>query len=438
MNNTDLKFHPIADLFPLMEGDEFDGLALDIRLHGQLQPIITYQGMILDGRNRYLACKSADVEPLFKEYTGNDPAIFVTSMNIERRHLTPTQRACIGVELMPFYQEDARKRQIAVLKQGDELPVVELIPEREKGRSRDFVAEKVHVNPRYITDATMVKNKSPELYEEMKSGIIHLKEAMREVHKIEREEEQERFAELSKSVTLSDKWNVKTGQIWKLGSHLLMCGDAYNSIDRNAVIAELKIDAVITDPPYGIGYKPEWEKWNGDQSDYKEIIGDDRKFDPSPFLNYPTVLFFGANYFSDVLPVGGWVCWDKRLSETKDAMFGSPFELAWFKTCNTSKKAIMVRVLHGGVINADSQLGNNEKRLHATQKPIAVMAKVIEQLTKVGDIIFDPFSGSGSTLIACQLLKRKCITMEIDTNYAAIILQRFYETTNINPEIIKQ
>lgn len=189
-------------------------------------------------------------------------------------------------------------------------------------------------------------------------------------------------------------------------------------------MADKSVDAVITDPPYGIDYAPDWKKWNGSPSDFSRITNDDKPFDPSPFLNYPTVCLFGANYFSSLLPLGGWACWDKRLDERKDKMIGSPFELAWYKSVNTSAKAMMIRVLHGGVINADSKNGNNEKRHHPTQKPVAVMSRVIEKLTREGDTIFDPFMGSGTTGVAAVQLNRNFIGCEINAEYFAIAEKR--------------
>jgi DNA modification methylase len=230
-----------------------------------------------------------------------------------------------------------------------------------------------------------------------------------------------------------DEWGVKTRQVWTLGRHRVLCGDAYASKATDRFRGGEVVNALITDPPYGIGYKPDWNKWDGSISDFKKIKGDDQDFDPAPFMGYPTVLFFGANYFSQRLPLGGWLCWDKRLDENKDQMFGSPFELAWYRSVNTTKKAIMVRILHGGVVNADSTEGNNEKRLHTTQKPVALMQAVLEALTMPEDVILDPFAGSGSTLFACEATNRSCIAIEIEPDYVAVILQRWYEKTGEKP-----
>lgn len=95
-----MDFHPLAELFPLLEGAEFEVLAEDIRVNGLLEPIVLHpDGSILDGRNRYRACEAAGVEPHFRTFSGNDPHAFVISANIKRRHLNETQRAMIAAKL---------------------------------------------------------------------------------------------------------------------------------------------------------------------------------------------------------------------------------------------------------------------------------------------------------------------------------------------------
>jgi ParB-like chromosome segregation protein Spo0J len=97
-------FHPLADIFPLMEGDEFEQLVADIKAHGQHARIVLKDGMILDGRNRYLACLAAGIEPMFacKAYSDQitDPAIYVVSANIRRRHLNREQRGELIIKII--------------------------------------------------------------------------------------------------------------------------------------------------------------------------------------------------------------------------------------------------------------------------------------------------------------------------------------------------
>lgn len=87
-----LDFHPVANIFPLMTGAEYDALVSDIAEHGQAEPIWLCDGMILDGRNRYRACLELGLVPDVREYSGDDPQAFVVSLNLHRRHLTREQR----------------------------------------------------------------------------------------------------------------------------------------------------------------------------------------------------------------------------------------------------------------------------------------------------------------------------------------------------------
>jgi N6-adenosine-specific RNA methylase IME4 len=96
---ADIKPHPLADLFPLMDGSEYQALVEDIRVRGLISPIVMLDDMILDGRNRYRACIDAGVPIRTENFTGNDPLGWVISANLHRRHLNESQRAMIGAKL---------------------------------------------------------------------------------------------------------------------------------------------------------------------------------------------------------------------------------------------------------------------------------------------------------------------------------------------------
>ncbi|MGH7175225.1 MAG: ParB/RepB/Spo0J family partition protein [Minisyncoccia bacterium] len=99
---AEYEFHPLANLFPLMRGHQYSELVHDIRVNGLLEPVILLGGQILDGRNRYRACREAAVECKFKEFDGKDPMEFVVSANLRRRHLSTSERASFAAKLSNF------------------------------------------------------------------------------------------------------------------------------------------------------------------------------------------------------------------------------------------------------------------------------------------------------------------------------------------------
>jgi ParB-like chromosome segregation protein Spo0J len=101
------EFHPIADIFPLIPEQDISGLVSDLQKNGQINPIVLYDGKILDGRNRYLACKEAGIEPRFTEYTGDDAVGYSVSLNLHRRHLSEAQRANVAARIANMTKADS-------------------------------------------------------------------------------------------------------------------------------------------------------------------------------------------------------------------------------------------------------------------------------------------------------------------------------------------
>ena len=111
MKIYNLESHKFADIFPMTEGEEFENLKRDIKEQGLQQTIILFEGKILDGRNRFKACKEIGTEPRFEEYKGDKPLEFVISGNLHRRHLTKSQRAVLALDIMPMLEEEAKRRE---------------------------------------------------------------------------------------------------------------------------------------------------------------------------------------------------------------------------------------------------------------------------------------------------------------------------------------
>ena len=94
-----IDFHPIANIFPLIEGQAYRDLVQDIAEHGVREPVWLYEGKILDGRNRYRAANEAGALCGLRLYEGDDPVGFVVSLNLHRRHLDESQRAMVAAKL---------------------------------------------------------------------------------------------------------------------------------------------------------------------------------------------------------------------------------------------------------------------------------------------------------------------------------------------------
>ena len=202
----------------------------------------------------------------------------------------------------------------------------------------------------------------------------------------------------------------------KIGDATLYLGDC-----REILPTLERVDAVVTDPPYGIGYDP---TTYGGSSFSNGIHGDDLAFDPSFLLKLEgRKVLWGANNYSASLPRGGWFVWDKRCSEAADRVLGSPFELAW---TDNPKAYRIARILHAGKLNADG-MHAQLARQHPTQKPIRLMEWCIDQLPATTRAILDPFMGSGTTGVACVKLGRKFIGIEIEPKYFSIACKRIEE-----------
>lgn len=216
----------------------------------------------------------------------------------------------------------------------------------------------------------------------------------------------------------------------------IYCADALDVIERFKG-KESTISLLLTDPPYGINLNTKnrsrsnpfgGKTKNADgpvieSHDYPPVINDDKPFDPTPLLAFPRVVIFGANYFAAELPRSpSWFVWDKLDGLTSKREIGfnnsADVELIW---SNLGGPARLLRHRWMGLMKGSEK---RERRVHPTQKPIALMEQIIGAYTKPGDLILDPYMGAGSTLIAAQRLGRRAIGVELSPEYCEIAKRR--------------
>ncbi len=241
--------------------------------------------------------------------------------------------------------------------------------------------------------------------------------------------------QIDRAAELNKVWKVKAGDLFTVGEHRLLCGDSTKAEDVARVMGGEKAGAVLTDPPYGMNLCTDWsgirktgksmgaaKKIRG--KCYAPVIGDDKPYDPAEMLHLwaegiDEVFLFGADYYVERIPNrgdGNWLVWDKRKESQSDG-FGSEFELIWSRAKH--KRRILRHEWFGFLREGE----HGESRTHPTQKPVILIRDIIEQWCSVG-IIADPYLGSGTTMVACQNLNRKCWGIEISPDYVAVCLQR--------------
>jgi DNA modification methylase len=211
------------------------------------------------------------------------------------------------------------------------------------------------------------------------------------------------------------------GDLYEIGEHRLLCGDSTCSDTVAKLMKGEKADMVFTDPPYGISYSGKGIKGATKENDFGEILGDndttiavDNYNLISSLFPNATLIYWGANYYPNAFPNGfGWLIWDKE----KEGNLFSGAEIAFV---NKGVKVDVFRHQWHGMIKA-SEMG--EKRVHPTQKPIALVNFCFDNYN-AGNLIADFFLGSGSTMVASHQLKRKCYGLELDPKYCDVIVNR--------------
>ena len=231
----------------------------------------------------------------------------------------------------------------------------------------------------------------------------------------------------------------KLGDIWELGNHRLICGDStdVNVIDR--LMDGVKAQLLLTDPPYGIDVVQN-KQVGGEKiakcNQYSAIIGDDTT--DTARANYDVALtctenqiIFGGNYFTDFLPPSRcWVVWDKQnTGNFADA------ELAW---TSFDKGVKLYHFLWNGLCREGSREVEGKTRVHPTQKPVGMLADILKDFSEENDSVLDCFGGSGSTLIACEQLNRKCYMCELDPHYCDVIINRWETFTGENAVLLNE
>ena len=231
---------------------------------------------------------------------------------------------------------------------------------------------------------------------------------------------------------------TRKGDLWVLGSHRIVCGVSETDFVRLMPTDDVKGGIVLTDPPYGINIVKGGKTSRDGKGTvgmrrralprrYAPVEGDDKTFDPTWLLvTGKAQIVFGAQFFaSRLVDQTAWICWDKG------TMQGAPFsefELAW---TSFKGRARLYRHTWSGMVRAGPRNEELTDRIHPTQKPVGLMKQILDDIGTGYDLVLDPYLGSGSVLIACEILKRRCYAMEIAPEYVDLSVKRWEDFTGL-------
>lgn len=397
-------YHEVANLFPLLAGDEYEALKRDIAENGLREAIWLHpDGSIIDGRNRYRACQELGVEPQCQTWPGEGSLVaFVVSLNLHRRHLNSSQRAVIALDMLPMLEAEAKERMVAGAVATNTGSQRIDYPESSIGKATEQAAALLGTNRQYVADLKQLAKEDPEAVEQVRSGEATVPEVKRKARR--RKQEQQREQAIEKAATAPDATD----------RYRVFAADCLAAI---AQIAPGSIDAIITDPPYPREYLPAYADlacaaMQALRPGGSLFVMSGQSWLPEVFAaltSQPTLTY---NWTLAYLTPGGQAV---QVFPRGVNTFWKP--VLWFvKGDGPSGKWV------GDVCRSDTN--DNDKRYHGWGQSISGMVDLVQRVSEPGALIWDPFCGGGATGVAALTLGRRFIGSDIDEDQVRITLGR--------------
>lgn len=254
--------------------------------------------------------------------------------------------------------------------------------------------------------------------------------------------------QIDKAEELRAKWGVEPGQLWELGDHRLLCGDSTKKEDVEKALGGASPLLMVTDPPYGVEYDPAWRaEVNEDGPNSKRAVGqvanDDRAdwTEAWQLFGGDVAYVWHADRYSPVvagslaatgLEARYLIVWAKQRHTFGRGHYHHQHEPCWCVVRKGATSAWAGDRTQTTLWQIDNNRSNDTG--HGTQKPVECMARPIRNHDS--EFVYEPFSGSGTTIIACEQLGRKCRAIEISPAYVAVTLQRWADATGKTPKLV--
>jgi site-specific DNA-methyltransferase (adenine-specific) len=446
----EVKIHPAADALPMLEDDAAASLLADVKAHGLRERIKIWIDQdretmwLVDGRNRTRAAAAAGLYvrsviewKMFEDDA--EVARFVFSLNLERRHLNSSQRAMAGARLLPMFEEAARERQGA----RSDLTSAPIGTEVRVHRADEEAADALNTSARSVARAKKVLTDAPELAPLVDAGQLPVSAAA----KLAKEDEDTR-ARVAKKISSGEAKNapqalkqVADDRRAERASEVVLEGARFEVVTGEAVdvlsASEAEIHCVITDPPYGL--ETHRTRQGGqdyaDGEEYALGLLDEVCEALKPRLADGAHLYFFTGYthlhaFKTTLARHFWVQ-DNPIVWIKPRHTLCDFTKKWPSACEYILFAkhgdTSARPLASCLKDWIGPYAPGTTTGHSAEKPVEVLRALVEQSSEVGELVVDPFTGSGSTGAAALSLGRRFFGAELDERWADVARVRLAE-----------
>ncbi len=257
-------------------------------------------------------------------------------------------------------------------------------------------------------------------------------------------QEEDHLVDRHKADELQEIWQVEPGQLWEIGKHRLLCGDALNPDVMTALMGDEKVELMVTDPPYGVEYDSEWRaKYSTGQYSVGTITGDDRADWGEVWeLWKPDIIYVWHGGLEIVDAAEGLIragyklrsqiIWNKDVMVFGRSHYHWKHETCWYavrkgKTAKWKGERNQNTVWDYANLSGAGRSDDPDDDFHAahvSQKPVELYRIPIRNHTRENDVIVDPFVGSGSALVAAESTRRTCYAVEIEPKFCAVTLDR--------------
>jgi DNA modification methylase len=241
---------------------------------------------------------------------------------------------------------------------------------------------------------------------------------------------------------------TRPGDLWVLGGHRLICGDSTSKEDASRLLAGVKPHLMVTDPPYGVSYDPAWRKRAGvnlNPLKLGKVVNDDQADWREAWALFPgsvAYVWHASLHTSEVkqsLEASGFgmraqIIWAKDRFAFSRGHYHWQHEPCWYAVRGTSGAHWSGDRKQSTVWTIDAR--EDDGHGHGTQKPVECMRRPIENNSSPGQAVYDPFSGSGTTIIAAEMTGRSCFAIEIDPAYVDVAILRWQAFTGLTATLL--